>query len=163
MIRRPLLILLLLLGIQVHTQASETVVSATTNRSGHSSVLTGKQAIALSKQCSRPAPEGVIGSWKPSPKQIRRLEEHLHQYLREHYPAIYQRIHQHYFQFAGLSRKQGRFIYINALDEYAHNNPDWRHSAFIVCDGGDQFWGLEYEPITEKFSAMHFNLGLPQQ
>lgn len=126
----------------------------------HSSVLTGKQAIALSKQCSRTSPADVRASWKPSASQIAKMEQQLDNYLRQHYPAIRQQIHQSYFQYAGLIRKQHRFIYINVIDEYAQNSPDWRHTAMIICDGGDRFWGLEYDPATEKFSEMKFNSSL---
>ena len=152
----------LIVTLAVTPTASGTAAGADKhNFTGHSVALKGKQAIALSKQCSRPSPEGILGSWNPSTQQIRQMEQNLVQYLREHYPAMYQQLDQVYFQYAGLIRKQGRFIYINALDAYAGSNPDWRRLALIVCDGGAQFWGLEYDPVTEKFSAMYFNLGLP--
>lgn len=127
---------------------------------GHGSVLPVSQAKALSKQCSRPSLSGIQTSWHPSARQIAKLELGLDQYLRQHYPALRQQIGQYYFQYAGLVRQQRRFIYINAIDEYAQNNPDWRHTAMIMCDGGERFWGLEYDLATGKFSAMTFNSSL---
>lgn len=154
------LILLLSLLASNPQDTSNQAVSMPIWPVGHSSILSGKQAIALSKQCSRPAPSDVRASWNPSAKQISRMEQQLDSYLRQHFPAIRQQVQHQYFQYAGLIRKQRRFIYINAIDEYVQNNPDWRHTAMIICDGGNRFWGLEYDPATEKFSAMTFNSSL---
>lgn len=152
------LALFLLLGAPLLSASTQTKISDWPK--GHGSVLSGEQAKALSKQCSRPSLTGIQTSWQPTTRQIARLELQLDRYLRQDYPAVRQQIGQRYFQYAGLTRKQHRFIYINVIDEYAQNNPDWRHTAMIMCDGGEHFWGVEYDPSTEKFSAIVFNSGL---
>ncbi len=127
----------------------------------HGSVLYGDQAKTLSKQCSRPPLKNIKGAWIPSANQITLMEQQLDQYLGKHHPAIRKNIGQVYFQYAGLIRNKKKFIYINTLDHYTQTNPDWRHTAMIVCDGGASFWGLEYDPATEEFTDMTFNSALP--
>ncbi|MBC3833122.1 hypothetical protein H8K33_16560 [Undibacterium amnicola] len=125
--------------------------------SGHSSVLKGEQALTLGRQCSRPSVQGVDSSWTPSPQIILRLELKLNEYLSKHYPKIRQQIQQVYFQYAGLKGNKRKIIYINAIDQHAQNNPDWRKNALVICDGGEVFWGTEFDPVTERFSPIHFN------
>jgi hypothetical protein len=127
----------------------------------HGIVLLGDQATSLIKQCSRPALKNTKGMWIPSANQIALMEQRLDLYLGKHYPAIRKNIGQLYFQYAGLIRNKKKFIYINTLDQHAQANPDWRHTAMIICDGGDTFWGLEYDPVTHQFSEMTFNSSMP--
>lgn len=126
----------------------------------HGSLLYGEQARTLAKQCSRPPLKNIKGHWAPSSDQLAKLEQQLDQYLATKFPAIRKNIGQLYFQYAGLIRHKKKIIYINTLDHYTQTNPDWRHTAMIVCDGGDTFWGLEYDPTTEEFSEMTFNSSL---
>ncbi len=128
----------------------------------HGSLLYGEQARTLAKQCSRPPLTNIKGHWVPSSNQLSKLEKQLDQYLSAKYPEIRKNIGQLYFQYAGLIRNKKKIIYINTIDHYTQTNPDWRHTAMIVCDGGDMFWGLEYDPNTEEFSEMSFNTSLPR-
>ena len=127
----------------------------------HGIVLLGDQATSLIKQCSRPALKNIKRTWIPSANQIALMEQQLDLYLGKHYPAIRKNIGQLYFQYAGLISNKKKFIYINTLDQHAQANPDWRHTAMIICDGGDTFWGLEYDPAKAEFADMTFNTGLP--
>jgi hypothetical protein len=34
---------------------------------------------------------------------------------------------------------------------------DWRRQIVAVCDGGPQFFGVEYDPDTKTFSHFEFN------
>jgi hypothetical protein len=128
----------------------------------HGIVLQGDQATSLIKQCSRPALKNIKGTWIPSANQIALMEQQLDKYLGKHHPSIRKNIGQLYFQYAGLIRNKKKIIYINTLDQHAQANPDWRHTAMIICDGGDTFWGLEYDPMTHQFSEMTFNTSMPQ-
>jgi len=128
----------------------------------HGSLLYGEQARTLAKQCSRPPLTNIKGHWVPSTNQLSKLEKQLDQYLSAKHPEIRKNIGQLYFQYAGLIRHKRKIIYINTIDHYTQTNPDWRHTAMIVCDGGDMFWGLEYDPNTEEFSEMSFNSSLPR-
>jgi hypothetical protein len=41
---------------------------------------------------------------------------------------------------------------------YMHPMSSWRLlDGIFVCDGGDDFWGLEYDPESKAFSALEFN------
>lgn len=66
-------------------------------------------------------------------------------------PAAYHR------QYMGFVRDGRRFIYGNfaprELEPSASNQP------IIVCDGGPQFFGVEYEPATRRFTLVSFNGG----
>jgi hypothetical protein len=125
--------------------------------SGHSSLLKGEQALTLSRQCSRPSIQDVDRSWTPTPAVIIRLELKLNEYLSKHYPKIRQQIQQVYFQYAGLKGSKRKIVYVNAIDQHAQNNPDWRKNALVICDGGEVFWGTEFDPVTEQFSPIQFN------
>jgi hypothetical protein len=70
-------------------------------------------------------------------------------------------------QYAGFIISGRKIIYVNAfpkgmIEEEARLLPgrpefDWRHQAMRVCDGGHRFFGVEYDPATEKFSHFLFN------
>ncbi|MBR7800361.1 hypothetical protein [Undibacterium fentianense] len=126
----------------------------------HSVVLPNNQASTLTKQCSRPSLKHITGSWQPKQSEIRIMEQQLDRFLQTHYPTLRQQVTQQYFQYAGLIRKGHRIIYINAVDDYVQNNPEWGRIAMIICDGGKKFWGLEYDPAQRKFSNMQFNSGI---
>lgn len=77
-----------------------------------------------------------------------------------------------HFQYGALMRGSKRLIYVNALaDEtvlYAGTTenghpfkPDprqvWRRGAEVVCDGGPNFWGVEFDPRSGRFQNLSFN------
>ena len=143
--------------------------------------MTAEQAPGVLNQCSRTAPEtspektdGPI--WTPSPAQIESVEEGLAAYLRQQGHAkegdgltAYVR------QYVGFVRSGRKLIYLNALlaagvADLPPCRPDtswgeacgpdgWRHTAIMICDGGDGFWGLEYDPATKTYSQLAFKGG----
>jgi hypothetical protein len=53
-----------------------------------------------------------------------------------------------------------RLIYLNAFPAYEPNpvfETDWRSTAFTVCDDGDGFWGVAFDPATHEFDYLGFN------
>ena len=56
------------------------------------------------------------------------------------------------------SRTSGRVARITSWGE-ACDPDEWRHPAIMICDGGDDYWGLEYDPATKTYSQLAFNGG----
>ncbi|MDQ4080325.1 MAG: hypothetical protein M3125_06155 [Gemmatimonadota bacterium] len=84
---------------------------------------------------------------------------------------------QYYRQYAGLRHRDGRrTIYVNgvavgwplelsqrvAQHDTTHSHPFskpdwWRYSAATVCDGGESFFGAEYDPLSKRVLSFQFN------
>lgn len=60
-------------------------------------------------------------------------------------------------QYVGVVRDGRRFIYGNFAPRDLE--PGVLNRPIIVCDGGPQFFGVEYEPATERFTLVSFNGG----
>lgn len=126
-------------------------------------VLPVTQAKALVRQCSRAGPRSVTGAWSPSPSQIRDLELRLPNAIskqRKHDGRSMDVVR----QYAGFISSGRKIIYVNALprrdtESQMPDEPpeDWKHKALVMCDGGPQFFGVEYDPQTKAFSNFAFN------
>ena len=57
-------------------------------------------------------------------------------------------------QYAGFLRKKTKFIYVNAGKK--DSSPP-AAQAMIVCDGGADFFGFEYNLAAQTFSDFLFN------
>jgi hypothetical protein len=116
----------------------------------------------------------VQGVWRPTPGQIRELEAGLGPVLRDalekrhargavtgHEPrAVYLLSHLAPYrrQYAGLVLRGRRIIYVNAaFFPPGEDTTRWRETASLVCDGGDDFFGVEYDPATRRFGEIQFN------
>lgn len=143
-------------------------------------VFPAEHARELLGQCSRAVPQNVDGTWVPVAAQIRELEARLPQALADAFArkgtSEYQGgrnvVRQRYGrQYGGLVVHGRRIIYVNAfyysfIDAY-HESPsdlgafkrglDWHRTTVGVCDGGENFWGVEYDPATGIFSHFAFN------
>ena len=62
-------------------------------------------------------------------------------------------------QYVGIISGAKKLIYLNALlaETRDPREPDWRFTAVMVCDGGDAFWGVEFDPIDNTFHNLGFN------
>ena len=61
-------------------------------------------------------------------------------------------------QYAGLVRNGSRFIYGSFFPADAQNElAGWRERPMIVCDGGPQFFGAEYDVEAGRISHLAFN------
>jgi hypothetical protein len=129
----------------------------------------------LLKQCSRDVPANITGVWRPSSEQIHDLESRLPAALMAEWPnhirtdlnasSTYNRDIAR--QYAGFLIGGKQIIYVNAFPlsivdfDGTNLSPaakvDWHRDAIMVCDGGDRFWGVEYDPSTKTFSHFSFN------
>jgi hypothetical protein len=114
----------------------------------------------LLAQCSRSSPgDAVTRFWTPSAAQIQALEQRLPSLLRKSgHDIVISRFHRQYIGFILHGKK---LIYLNAFpaDDIAswHSRANWRTTAWIVCDGGDDYWGVEFDPATQTFHDLAFN------
>ena len=161
---RPALILGLLLVSSVALAGS---ISKLNPADG--SVLPESVAKTLLDQCSRTSPQQVQGTWLPTPDQISELEARLPAALDEALGNQRNRFKQGYFrrQYVGFVIGQRKIIYVNAFPasaaEASPNVPesrhtfDWHNDAVIVCDGGPNYFGVEYDPSSKTFDHFAFN------
>lgn len=124
-------------------------------------------------QCSRVAPRPGEPFWSPTPAQIEELEKRLPVYLRKQRRSEQadQLSSRYLRQYVGITREGRKLIYLNAfpkevVDMYCRvgaksDSGDcrnhWRVQGIFVCDGGDDFWGVEYDPASKEFSGLAFN------
>jgi hypothetical protein len=128
-------------------------------------ILTGAEALALSHQCSRPAPGPVSAQWIPTAAQIEAIEPNLGTVLRAHLAAaqVNAAVSDYYRQYAGFVVGGRRMIYVNGVERAAieQTNPDhpfdWRRQATGICDGGAITFGVEYDVEAGEFSHFAFN------
>lgn len=163
---RTLLIVTAVTGIVSNTWAQQSLIP------GHTVVLKGMTGRSLFQQCSRSSPTGREGYWDPTAPNIKQIEVALPGYLSQQKlptgtSAKY--LSGYYFQCVGFIRKKHHIVYLNAFspsvkDSMAHDTiPDkkrpfnWKIDPVSVCDGGDSFYGIEYDVETKKFSNLSFN------
>ena len=114
-------------------------------------------------QCSRAVPDSgsVAGFWTPSPGQVAELESLLTPLLRSELAGPgemrkFRRDHlaEYRRQYAGLTVDGRRTIYVNGF--MTLDTADWRYPT-IVCDGGLNYFGVEYDPASRTFRRFSFN------
>lgn len=144
-------------------------------------------------QCSRGAPSGVAGFWRPTPAEVAAAEDAVDRALIHALDSVIARDgirqadwlngpraswpDQYYRQYAGLKYRNGRrTIYVNgvavgwprelsqrvAQHDTTHSHPFakpdwWRFTVATVCDGGEAFFGAEYEPLGKRVVSFQFN------
>jgi hypothetical protein len=123
-------------------------------------------------QCSRTSPGPSAPFWSPASAQVEELEKRLPAYLRQQKHAAHaDKLASYLRQYAGFTRKGRKLIYLNAfptnvVDMLCHEDVKasqgdcrnhWRIEGIFVCDGGDDFWGVEYDPESKTFSGLDFN------
>lgn len=152
--------------------AHDTLVSAT------GAILPVSSSPALTQSCSGPGRQNVIGYFSPTQSQIAQLESHLPRAL------VLERRRgsggpppRHYYrQYVGIIRPGGRrAILVNAFPrehlvrmndlvkrlpkngETAADTLPWRHEAISVCDGGPEYWSVEYDLESSTFQKFQAN------
>lgn len=123
----------------------------------HCAILPLSEAKKLVAQCSRDCPYYATEFWIPTTSQILAIESRLPSILRGsgHKVKASSSLH----QYVGFIAKGKRLIYLSAVDssDIPKKDKSWRHEALVVCDGGDAFWGVEFDPATGKFAHLEFN------
>ncbi len=120
-------------------------------------VLPVSQGRALIAQCSRTSPANVSGFWTPPVAEILAVEQRLPDLLSKSGHKI--DLAHTRRQYIGFISSGKKLIYLNALlsERPDKDDPDWRSTAEIVCDGGDAFWGVEFDPADSTFHNLCFN------
>ena len=120
-------------------------------------LLSESEAKRLTHQCSRPGPSDFSETWKPTAAEIKAMESKFSDLkeLKAEGGQVENPEH-FYMQYIGVVIKGKKSIYINA---FADSEPpkNWKEKAVIVCDGGEDFWGVLYDVETGKFSELAFN------
>jgi len=129
------------------------------------------------QQCSRTTPTGVQDTWLPTGAQIRELEAHLPPALARALTAhggsnraraVMRHLHNVGLQYAGFVVAGRKIIYVNGFpvrkvdfdgtDTFAGLLDAAKDDhAIVVCDGGDSFFGVEYDPAKKTFAHFAFN------
>jgi hypothetical protein len=134
----------------------------------HAEVLPPSQAKAALKQCSRPTPEHVDGTWVIPPDVAMQLEQDLGKLtgLKPTSCCILEASVRdpdtYYRQYVGITIQGRKYIYINAFrasiaDVRRSLRDPSKQKPVIACDGGEGFWGALYDPETRQFSELAFN------
>jgi hypothetical protein len=125
-------------------------------------VLPEKEARPLADQCSRATPPPFASTWSPTQEDVDSLRRHLPELL-DVKPTqccfaggrlrdfSWTRL-----QVVGIvARGSKRLIYVNALPVSKSNQ--WRTRAQVICDGGERYWGVIFDPEAGSFSELAFN------
>ena len=117
----------------------------------------GQRALRV---CSRDPPLPVERFWRPTLADIAALEATLPDALTADpraRPTLPTRAPKGWRrQYIGLERDGWRTIYGNF---FPRNTPtgNWREQPFGLCDGGPQYFGVEYDPHTRRIIDLQFN------
>ena len=112
----------------------------------------------LLDQCSRDVPRRADFEWTPSVEQIDRLEGLLGPYLLQSNQALPVPLKRYWRQYGGFGVGQDSLIYVSlgASPDTASVRPNTIVPE-VVCDGGDYYFGIIFNPRTGEFSHLAFN------
>jgi hypothetical protein len=138
-------------------------------------VLPAKAARAVLCQCSRESLGVASGYWTPTTSDLSQLEARLPDYLRAHPHARrfdqWRNLGAYLRQYLGIERAGRRLIYVNVIGgplfsparRVSHRRAverAWRSTVLVVCDGGPDFFGAEYDVAGQRFTRIDFNVNL---
>ena len=98
------------------------------------------------------------GFWTPSPSQVLAAEQRLPELLRKSGHKL--KLSDLYRQYLGVTSHGKKLIYLNSFPGFALDHSkeqDWHVTSVTVCDGGDVFWGVEFDPAENTFQNLQFN------
>lgn len=125
--------------------------------SGRGVIFPASVASEFAKQCSR---ADVVGNWTyaPSRSEVKALETALPKWM-ETVPLVAwdKSFDAYHYQYGAIERGDQRLIYINAVPASEAEHWDWERKPESVCDGGPNFWGVEWDVKTGKFQNESFN------
>lgn len=124
----------------------------------------GRQLLA---QCSRAAPTHVKSFWVITSKEQKLLERKFKRLLTKlsrqwGVYADFSTFHGYCVQCVGVVIHHKRFIYISAfktaLDELKTDDfKNWQTEPIVICNGGDDVWGILLNVRSKSFSQLEFN------
>ncbi len=146
--------------------------TANTNRlPERTTIIKGVAARPLFKQCSRQSPVATA-FWTPTVADVRAAEQALPAFIQslKNPNGPDRRLRFDYRQYAGFVDKRSghKSLYLNGFAPRiaaAHSHTiapgkkpfDWKLEPLNVCDGGNSFWGAEYDVQTGQWSRFFFN------
>ena len=130
------------------------VLSGTAAAAGRSTAAVALKIGAFKagfRNCSRPTPQGITSFWQVAPSDVEKIDEALMHHLERTglakkmraSPSAYGR------QYLGYNRGERRFVYVNA---FLRSSGDAKSTYVRWCDGGNQFWGIEYDMQQKTFT-----------
>ena len=133
-------------------------LSATAYGGGRSSAVALKiEAFKTGfRNCSRPTPEGTTSFWEVRQPDVEKIDEGLMIHLERtglakklrNPPSTYGR------QYLGYNRGDRRFVYVNA---FLRSSGDPKSKYQRWCDGGNLFWGIEYDMQQKVFTGFEID------
>jgi hypothetical protein len=129
-------------------------------------ILAPDDAARLLDQCSRSKPEAGEGAWALSWEDIRSLEAHLPSALiAEGFSGLPPTVPLRgwHRQYVGTVRDGRKLIYGNYFPAHMpFGGMDWRSEPIVVCDGGPNFFGVEYDVEAKRITHLSFNGAPPR-
>jgi hypothetical protein len=109
------------------------------------------------RQCSRATPDSskVTGYWTPTNQHLQALEDALPDYVKQQHATLkdlasYRRV------YVGMIYEGRRVVYV----DFAYQNErkdDWAENLRTGCDGGNRYFGVEFDVDTREFSNLLMN------
>jgi hypothetical protein len=131
-------------------------------------ILPPEEAEHFLHPCSRPTPEGLSGSWTPTPADIdpaeallpRRIAAEIAKVRPEFRPKKPAR---YYRQYGGVLLGDRRLIFVVGLSKaMVDRRPvafsSWRQEILRLCDFGSQVFGAVFDPKAKAFTSFEFDL-----
>ncbi len=122
--------------------------------------------VAMLRQCSRDTPSAGEASWDPGWSDIAPLESALPRALAlspevASIPGGSSLAHSWRRQYVGIVRGGRRYIYGNFLNQAGllGETDDWRRSPFTMCDGGGNYFGVEWDVSARRIDRLDLNYG----
>ena len=123
-------------------------------------ILPQREAQNVTRLCSRIGLAKIDGSWLPTDTDIKTVESRLALLSQPTDGEELVKTPTDYFrQYVGVVVSGRKLIYLNAIKTESPM-AGWQTRFVNICDGGDYFWGVIYDPATGKFSELHKN-GVP--
>jgi hypothetical protein len=130
-------------------------------------IMDGTHVPDVLRQCSRGGPKAGKATWQPSAADVAVIETQLPIALSAAYPSLpgdidFAKAPQGWWrQYVGIIRGGKRYVYGNFFRPYEPlpgvPKIDWRREAAVICDGGPQFFGVEFDVQAKKFTQIDFN------
>jgi hypothetical protein len=117
------------------------------------------------KQCSRDVPTGISDFWSPSIPEVNEVDRNVGGYFdtrksRGIGERPYRNIYRYHRQYIGIIQNgkhliYGNFYYFDA--NYPDDYKDEQLKPMVICDGGNDFFGIVYDPEHHAFLDTKFN------